>query len=210
MIFAKTVDDCEAMFGDTIKAIDQEQDGTHVTFESGQERFFDLVIGADSLHSTVFGPQERFEKYLGYTAAAFDVSGYKPRDEDVYVIYEQPGRQVGRFSLHGDRTLFLFVLAHDFDHRSYPNVVGAQRSFLRNAFANDEWELPQILASLDSCPELYFDRVARIRMDARSQGRVGLIGDAAFYVSLLAGQGSALAMTAAYVWRRTGQVEGRL
>ena len=117
----------------------------------------------------------------------------------MYVIYEQPGRQVGRFSLHGDRTLFLFVLAHDLDHRSYPNVVGAQRLFLRNAFANDEWELPQILASLDSCPELYFDRVSQIRMDARSQGRVGLIGDAAFCVSLLAGQGSALAMTAAYV-----------
>ena len=144
----------------------------------------------------VFGPQERFEKHLGYTVAAFEVSGYKPRDEDVYVIYEQPGRQVGRFSLHGDRTLFLFVLAHDLDHRSYPNVVGAQRLFLRNAFANDEWELPQILARLDSCPELYFDRVSQIRMDARSQGRVGLIGDAAFCVSLLAGQGSALAMTA--------------
>ena len=203
MIFAKTVDDCEVMFGDTIKAIDQERDGTRVMFESGQERFFDLVIGADGLHSTVrrlvFGPQERFEKHLGYTVAAFEVSGYRPRDEDVYVIYEQPGRQVGRFSLHGDRTLFLFVLAHDLDHGSYPNAVGAQRSFLRNAFANDEWELPQILASLDSCPELYFDRVSQIRMDAWSQGRVGLIGDAAFCVSLLAGQGSALAMTAAYV-----------
>ena len=203
MIFAKTVDDCEVMFGDTIKAIDQERDGMHVTFESGIERFFDLVVGADGLHSTVrrlvFGPQERFEKHLGYTVAAFEVSGYRPRDEDVYVIYEQPGRQVGRFSLHGNRTLFLFVLAHDLDHRSHPNAVGTQRSFLRNAFANDEWELPQILASLDSRPELYFDRVSQIRMDAWSQGRVGLIGDAAFCVSLLAGQGSALAMTAAYV-----------
>jgi 2-polyprenyl-6-methoxyphenol hydroxylase-like FAD-dependent oxidoreductase len=57
----------------------------------------------------------------------------------------------------------------------------------------------QVLAALDSCAELYFDRVSQIRMDAWSQGRVGLIGDAAFCVSLLAGQGSALAMTAAYV-----------
>ena len=92
MIFAKTVDECEVMFGDTIKAIDQERDGTRVMLESGQEQFFDLVIGADGLHSTVrrlvFGPQERFEKHLGYTVAAFEVSGYKPRDEDVYVIYE--------------------------------------------------------------------------------------------------------------------------
>ena len=202
LIFSKIADDCEVLFGDTIKAIDQEEDGTRVTFESGKERRFDLVIGADGLHSVrgiVFGPQEKYEKHLGYTVAAFEVASYRPRDEDVYVIYEQPGRQVGRFSLHGDRTLFLFVLAHDLDRRSYPNVVGAQRSFLRNAFANDEWELPQILARLDSCAELYFDRVSQIRMDTWSRGQVGLIGDAAFCVSLLAGQGSALAMTAAYV-----------
>ena len=115
LIFTKIVDDCEVLFGDTIRAIDQEEDGTRVTFESGKERRFDLVIGADGLHSTVrgivFGPQEKYEKHVGYTVAAFEVASYRPRDEDVYVIYEQPGRQVGRFALRGDRTLFLFVLA---------------------------------------------------------------------------------------------------
>jgi 2-polyprenyl-6-methoxyphenol hydroxylase-like FAD-dependent oxidoreductase len=203
LIFSKIADDCEVLFGDTVKAIDQQQDGTRVTFESGKERRFDLVIGADGLHSTVrrlaFGPQEIYEKHLGYTVAAFEVTGYRPRDEDVYVIYEQPGRQVGRFALHGDRTLFLFVLARDFGHSSYPHIVDAQKWFLRDAFAKDEWEMPQILAALDSCTEFYFDRVSQIRMDAWSRGRVGLIGDAASCVSLLAGQGSALAMTAAYV-----------
>src|SRR5262249_51444055 len=121
------------------------------------------------------------------------------RDQDVYVIYEQPGRQVGRFSLRDDRTLFLFVLARDLDQRSHPHAVGAQKSLLRDAFAADEWELPEIVAALDGCAELYFDRVSQIRMDSWSHGRVGLIGDAAFCASLLAGQGSALAMTAAYV-----------
>ena len=203
LIFLKIADTCEVLFGDTIKAIDQQPDSTRVTFESGQERVFDLVIGADGLHSTIrrlaFGPQETYEKHLGYTVAAFEVTGYRPRDEDVYVIYEQPGRQVGRFALHGDRTLFLFVLARDFDRGSYPHTVDAQKWFLRDAFAKDEWEMPQILAALDSCTEFYFDRISQIRMDAWSRGRVGLIGDAAFCVSLLAGQGSALAMTAAYV-----------
>jgi 2-polyprenyl-6-methoxyphenol hydroxylase-like FAD-dependent oxidoreductase len=203
LIFAKVADSCEVLFGDTIKAICQEQDGTRVTFEHRNERRFDLVIGADGLHSVVrrlaFGPQENYEKHLGYTVAAFEVSGYRPRDENMYVIYEQPGRQIGRFALRGDRTLFLFVLAHDIDQRSYPYGLGAQKALLRDAFAGHEWELPQILAALDSCTELYFDRVSQIRMDTWSRGRVGLIGDAAFCVSLLAGQGSALAMTAAYV-----------
>ena len=52
---------------------------------------------------------------------------------------------------------------------------------------------------MDSTDEVYFDRVSQIQMDTWSQGRVGLIGDAAFSPSLLAGQGAALAMTAAYV-----------
>jgi 2-polyprenyl-6-methoxyphenol hydroxylase-like FAD-dependent oxidoreductase len=204
LIFAKIADDCEVLFGDTIKAINQEENGTRVTFESGKERRFDLVIGADGLHSTVrklvFGLQENYEKYLGYMVAAFEIPDYRPRDENVYVIYERPGRQVGRFTLRGDRTLFLFVLARAVDHQLlYPHDVCAQKAYLRDAFAKDEWELPQILAALDNCAELYFDRVSQIRIDSWSRGRVGLIGDAAFCVSLLAGQGSALSMTAAYL-----------
>ena len=82
-------------------------------FEHAGERSFDLVIGADGLHSTVrrlvFGPEDRFEKHLGYTVAAFEVSGYRPRDEDVYVIYSLPGQQVARFAMHDDRTMFLFI-----------------------------------------------------------------------------------------------------
>jgi 2-polyprenyl-6-methoxyphenol hydroxylase-like FAD-dependent oxidoreductase len=104
---------------------------------------------------------------------------------------------VGRFALHDDRTLFLFIFASGDEPEPYG--VAAQKAALRKMFEGDGWELPRILAALDTCDDLYFDRVSQIHMTAWSRGRIALVGDAAFCVSLLAGQGSALAMTAAYV-----------
>jgi len=125
------------------------------------------------------------------------VKGYRPRDENVYIIYSQPGQMIGRFSLHDDRTLFLFVFAFD---QSVPVFdVAAQKAILRERFGDGTWECPRILDELDRTESLYFDRVSQIKMEHWSRGRIALVGDAAFCVSLMAGQGSALAITAAYV-----------
>jgi 2-polyprenyl-6-methoxyphenol hydroxylase-like FAD-dependent oxidoreductase len=146
----------------------------------------------------VFGKQDLFERYLGYMVAAFTVSGYRPRDGDVYVSYSLPGKQVARFAMRDDRTMFLFVFADPQGrHLQHPGIN--HKDILRAEFGEARWECPQILAAMESCGDVYFDRVSQICMDSWSRGRVGLVGDAAFCPSLLAGQGSALAMTAAYV-----------
>ena len=106
---------------------------------------------------------------------------------------------MGRLSLRDDRTLFLFVFADERGLLTDLNDTDAKKEALRSQFGDLGWECPQILAAMESCPELYFDRVSQIRMETWSKGRVGLVGDAAFCPSLLAGQGSALAMAAAYV-----------
>ena len=192
---------CEIIFGDSIAGLRETGGEVHVQFEHGAERRFDLVIGADGLHSRVrklvFGPQDRYEKDLGYRVAAFETTGYRRRDELVYIVHSAPGRQVGRLALHDGQTLFLFIFASGSEPEAHR--VAAQKAMLRKAFQGDGWELPRILTALDTCDDLYFDRVSQIRMDAWSRGRIALVGDAAFCVSLLAGQGSALAMTAAYV-----------
>jgi len=192
---------CEIIFGDSIARLRETGGEVHVQFEHGAERRFDLVIGADGLHSRVrklvFGPQDRYEKDLGYRVAAFETTGYRRRDELVYIVHSAPGRQVGRFALHDGQTLFLFIFASGSEPEAHR--VAAQKAMLRKAFQGDGWELPRILTALDTCDDLYFDRVSQIRMAAWSRGRIALVGDAAFCVSLLAGQGSALAMTAAYV-----------
>jgi 2-polyprenyl-6-methoxyphenol hydroxylase-like FAD-dependent oxidoreductase len=190
----------ETIFGDSAARIEQDDSGAHVEFESGRLRDFDLVIGADGLHSRirelVFGAERNYESYLGYKAAAFQIGGYRPRDEDAYVMYSEVGQQVARFAMRGDRTMFLFTFADP-----SPEIPAAdqQNALLRKRFGNSGWECPRILDALDRAQDLYFDRVSQIRMDSWSRGRVALVGDSAFCVSFLAGQGSALAMTAAYI-----------
>lgn len=201
LIFEKVKDSIETIFDDEIVALEQHADCVDVALEHGGERRFDFLIGADGLHSSVrnlvFGPQSQFEKYLGYAVAAFEVYGYRPRDEDVYLMYCEPGRMLGRFTLHDNRTLFLFVFAAS--RAELPATLEAQKALLRDLYSRGGWECARILSELDGTDELYFDSVSQIRMRNWSHGRVALVGDAAFCVSLLAGQGSALAMIAAYV-----------
>lgn len=202
LLFEKIEGTTESIFGDEIVGLQERADCVRVQFKRAGERRFGLVIGADGLHSNVrrlaFGRRGRFEKQLGYMVAAFEVCGYRPRDEEVYVIYSEPGRMLGRFALHDDRTLFLFVFAGTVPLPAMLDLP-AQKALLHERFGEGKWECACILAELDRTQDLYFDRVSQIRMESWSQGRVALVGDAAFCVSLMAGQGAALALISAYV-----------
>lgn len=203
LIYRKIDGHFETIFGDSVKEIRQDSDSVEVSFEHAPPRRFDLVIGADGQHSKVrklvFGSEDKFEKYLGYAVAAFEVAGYRPRDELVFVSHSVPGKQVSRFTLRDDRTMFLFIFSADQHIRIGSDDLKAQKAILQAEFHAVGWECPHILAALDGCTELYFDNVSQIKMDTWTRGRVALVGDAAFCPALLAGQGSALAMAAAYV-----------
>ncbi|CDX11938.1 hypothetical protein LCM4577_23315 [Mesorhizobium sp. LCM 4577] len=201
LLFKKIKDTTEVIFDNEIVGLEENSHGVRVQLERGGERDYSLVVGADGLHSGVrrlaFGPQHQFEKKLGYAVAAFEAEGYRPRDEDVYLMYGLPGRMLGRFTLHGNRTLFLFVFT--VGESPLPTALDLQKEMLRNKYADGGWECPRILEELGHTDELYFDSVSQIAMNRWAKGRVVLTGDAAFCVSLLAGQGSALAMISGYV-----------
>ena len=204
-IYAALDGKVETLFGDRVVRLEQSDSGVDVGFASRPARHFDLVVGCDGLHSgirqLVYGDESQFEKYLGFKVAAFEVRGYTPRDELVYMMHTGVGRQISRFSMRDDRTMFLFIFKDE--DRRVPSTLPEQKALLREQFAGMGWETAQILDALDRTPDLYIDRVSQIHMGATpgswSRGRVTLLGDAAFAVSFLAGQGTALAMIAAYI-----------
>lgn len=193
----------ETIFGDSVARIKDNGNCVRVDFDHASPCEVDLVIGADGLHSRVrqlaFGLEAEFEVSLGYHVAAFEVGGYQPRDELVAVSYAVPGRQISRLSMRNDKTLFLFVFRDEYLTTESPSSEQARKAVLTKVFAEVGWECPRILRAMENVSSVYFDRVSQIRMDRWTKGRTALIGDAAACVSLLAGEGTGLAMAEAYV-----------
>lgn len=201
VIYRALDDRAEMIWDDTVDALVDDGDRVRVSFESGQTRDFDLVVGADGLHSKVrrlaFGPEEQFERYLGVVVAAFEVDGYRPRDELVAMMYADVGSQAMRVSLRDDATLLLLTVRHD--GSMPPDDPAAQQAFLRERLAGAGWEVPHMLELMPRAKGFYFDSASQIRMPSWSNGHVALVGDAAAGPSFMAGQGSALAMVESYV-----------
>jgi len=193
----------ETIFSDSLASIEETGQCVRVGFDQAPPRQADLVVGADGLHSRVrrlvFGPDAGVEVSLGYHVAAFAVEGYRPRDELVYVSHGVPGRQVSRWSMRDDKTVFLFVFRDEYLPAASSSSEQEGKSVLAHVFADVGWECPRILAAMESVHSIYFDRVSQIRMDRWTKGRTALLGDAAACVSLLAGEGAGLAMAEAYV-----------
>lgn len=199
-IYEAVEQDVETLFDETISAIEQDGTGVRFALQGGGDREADLLIGADGLHSRVralaFGTDAEFERKLGYHVAAFTVEGYRPRDPDVYVTRSWPGRTLARFALRDGSTLVMMVVAEEYlpDHGE-----GASEQALQRLLSGLDWEAAAMREAMADANDLYFDRVSQIEMPRWSQGRVGLVGDAAACVSLLAGEGAGLGMVEAYV-----------
>lgn len=193
----------ETIFGDSVSGIEDKGSCLRLSFDRSSPREVDLVIGADGLHSRIrriaFGPEAGFEVSLGYHVAAFEVEGYRPRDELVYVSHGVPGKQISRFTERDNKTLFLFIFRDEYMGARSPSSERERKSVLADVFSDVGWECPNILAAMENVSDIYFDRISQIRMDSWTKGRVALIGDAAACVSLLAGEGTGLAMAEAYV-----------
>ncbi len=201
-LYEAVKDRVEVRFGNSVTGLEDSPRGVDVKFREGEPQTFDLVIGADGLHSAVrrlcFGEDARFERFLGYYVAAFTAQGYRFRDPDAYVTYGEPGRQIWRITVDEDSTVFMLVFADPDPHAAPIHDSSRQKEILIRLYSGGGWETEEMLHALQASTDLYFDRVSQIVMPSWTKGRVALIGDACACPSLLAGEGSAMAMAEAY------------
>ena len=204
-LYEVTKHEVEYLFGDSVQEIAQHDDGVDVTFASGGTRRFDLVVGADGLHSIVrqlvFGDEAQFEWYCGYHVAVFTTTdNYLGLDHANMLIYGIPGKQVMIRSSRDNKELgACFIFKQPTKLRYDRSDMEQQKQLLANVFADQAWEIPTLLEKMRAASDLYFDPVSQIRMESWSHGRVVLLGDAAHCPALLTGQGSTLAMMGAYI-----------
>ncbi|WP_106402871.1 FAD-dependent monooxygenase [Actinocorallia populi] len=206
IIAAAGGDGIEYLFDDSIAVLEQDEDGVRVVFESGLRRSFDLVVGADGLHSRtrrlVFGPSEVSIRHLGTCMAVCTVPNFLGLDH-WQVMHQMPGgglRGAMVMSARDNteaRAYLMFDPAGtvDYDHRD----VRAQKELVARELAGDGWEMPRLLELMRSAPDFHFDSAAQVHLDSWSKGRVVLLGDAGYCGSPLSGQGTTMAMVGGYV-----------
>jgi 2-polyprenyl-6-methoxyphenol hydroxylase-like FAD-dependent oxidoreductase len=188
-------DGVRQVYGDAIAALRQDAGGVDVEFRRGAPARFDLVVGADGLHSKVrrlaFPGGEAHLAHLGAYVAVYTAPNVLGLDEwQVWLHSEDAG--AGIYTARDNAELRVNVGFRSgpvaYDHRD----LDAQRRLVQERTAGLGWEVPRLLEAMWQAPDFYFDAMAQVRLDTWSAGRVVLLGDAAYCPSPLSGQGTSL------------------
>jgi 2-polyprenyl-6-methoxyphenol hydroxylase-like FAD-dependent oxidoreductase len=203
ILFRATADRVDYVFGDSVATLEQTGSGVDVTFGHRRPETFDVVVGADGIHSHVrtlaFGDENRYLRHLGLYAAVWDLPA-DMFDPGTGYFYSHPGRTViVERPADGAAARAFLTFVHPapgaVDRRDNGQIHGA----LHHAFAADRWRTTEVIDTLPDADDVYFDTASQVRMDRWSSDRVALVGDAAYAPAFLSGQGTSIAIAGAYV-----------
>ena len=203
VFYEATKESTEYIFDNSISNMQQTANGVEVAFSNGELRKFDLVIGADGLHSNVralaFGDEQKFHHHLGIYLAVFTMPNFMDLKDMAGLYYGTLGKRTGIFSVRKDTKAqagFYFASPKfDYNYRD----IDAQKQIIRERFAGEQWQIPQMLQHMDAATDFYFDSVSQVRMDRWSIDRIALLGDAGYCASPMSGMGTSMAVTGAYI-----------
>jgi len=203
IMYEATNGDVEYEFGDSITTLEDTGDGVRVEFEHAQPRTFDMVIGADGLHSNVrrlaFGDEAPFRHYIGGYFSVFTLPNYLELTGRMR-IYTTPGKVSAVYPVRqtGEaRAGFLFRRAQEFSYDYHD--PRQQKALIHQVFGDEGWEVPRLLEEMDRSTDFYLDSISQIRMASWSKDRVSLVGDAAYSPGPAVGGGTTVAVVGAYV-----------
>jgi 2-polyprenyl-6-methoxyphenol hydroxylase-like FAD-dependent oxidoreductase len=203
LMYEASLPGTEYLWGDTIVELDQDDEGVAVSFERAEPRRFDLVFGADGLHSIVrtlaFAAEPQCVRPLNCYTAWFTTTGEFDLD-DWYLMHNAPGGLVasarpGRLDGEIKAGLSFRSPSITYDRRDIP----AQQEILAQRFKGVGWHAPRLVAAMRTAEDFFFDSMGQVHLDHYARGRVALLGDAGYCPTPLTGLGTSLALVGAYV-----------
>lgn len=204
-ILMDSIKDTTCYFGQTITQIEQHGENVEITFKDGRTEDYDLVIGADGLHSStrqmVFANDEYiltdFASYVG----VFSIPNYLNLSKSE-IDFESDKKLIS-ITVFNDKHINTAIVAFSFSCDKKLNDVRdetEQKKLLRSTFMNMGWEVNKLLQLMEDSDDFYFDNAKQVNMKSWTKGRIALLGDAGYCASPLSGQGASQAIVGAYLF----------
>ena len=199
-IVLDAVPDVEMAYGDTVAEVRDHDGGVTVVTTTGRTLDADILVVAEGARSRtrdrLFPPESVHRRDLDITMAVGTIPRTATDDQTWRWHNAVGGRSVHlRPDNHGT-TRAILAWAPGEDLLGLDRTVALEH--VRQRYSGVGWEASRVLDAFEHADDLYFDQLTQIRVDRWHQGRVVLVGDAAWCVTLMGGGGASLALVGAY------------